>query len=239
MNPTPLSAPTEPPTHEAAMPHAGRGNHDPALVQGIDALCALGGQPMEGAVEKVFARLDGYARGFIELSPFLCLASGDGAGHMDVSPRGDPPGFVKVIDDQTLLLPDRPGNRRYDTMKNLMSHPAVGIIFFVPGFGDTLRVNGAARVTHDAALLQRCVIEGHVPTLGLLVSVQEVFFHCPKALIRSRLWDPATRVDRARFPPMGRIIKDQLRLREPEAAIEAAVQQSVQAQLYRDPPRGT
>ena len=208
---------------------------EPSFVAGIDALCILGGQPMNGAVEKVLPRLAAHARGFIALSPFLCIASGDGAGHMDVSPRGDPPGFVHVVDDHTLLLPDRPGNRRFDTMKNLMSQGSVGLIFFVPGFGDTLRVNGTGRVTNDAALLQRCIVEGHTPTLGLLVTVREVFFHCPKALIRSRLWDPQARVDRASFPSMGKIIKDQLQLQESASDIDESVQRANAAQLYRAP----
>ena len=235
---------TMPPPAGAALQHA---QHEvgsppiatePSFVAGIDALCTLGGQPMHGAIEKVFPRLDAHARGFIALSPFLCIASSDGAGHMDVSPRGDPPGFVQVVDDHTLLIPDRPGNRRFDTMKNLMSQGSVGIIFFVPGFGDTLRVNGTASVTNDAGLLQRCTVEGHTPTLGLMVTVQEVFFHCPKALIRSRLWDPHARVDRASFPSMGRIIKDQLQLQESESDIDASVQRANAAQLYSAPDVG-
>ena len=206
-----------------------------SFVPDLDGLCALGGQPMHGAVEKVFSSLDTHARGFIALSPFLCISSGDGEGNMDVSPRGDPPGFVQVLDDRTLLLPDRPGNRRYDTMKNLMTEASVAIIFFVPGFGETLRVNGTACVTNDATLLARCMVEGHTPTLGMLVTIREVFFHCPKALIRSRLWNPEARVDRASFASMGQIIKDQMQLQESARIIEANMNVSIAAQLYREP----
>jgi PPOX class probable FMN-dependent enzyme len=161
------------------------------------------------AANKVLSRLDPHCRAFIALSPFLVLATTDGAGRLDASPRGDAPGFVAVLDDATLLLPDRPGNRRVDSYANIVANPAVGLLFMVPGIDETVRVNGTARVVTDADLLAQVPAQGKVPAAGLLITVQEAFFHCAKALIRSRLWDPGTRVERKSFPTLGKIIADQ------------------------------
>jgi uncharacterized protein len=180
---------------------------------------------------KVLPRLDGHARAFIALSPFLVLASADAAGRADASPRGDAPGFVAVVDDHTLLLPDRPGNRRVDSYGNVLAHPGIGLLFFVPGIDETLRVNGAARIVTGAALLAPLAAQGKMPAAGLLVSVQEVFFHCGKALIRSRLWDAGTRVERRSFPSLGRIIADQTRLVAAESA-DAAIEREYRTELY-------
>ena len=130
-----------------------------------------------------------------------------GRGAVDASPRGDPPGFVRVLDDTTLLLPDRPGNNRIDTFRNVVAHPGVGLIFFVPGIEETLRVNGRGRPTTGA--LEDSSVQGRVPRTGLIIEIDEVFFHCAKALKRSRLWDPAAQVERSSFPSLGRIIADQ------------------------------
>jgi len=146
------------------------------------------------------------------------LATSDGAGGVDASPRGDAPGFVAVLDDATLLLPDRPGNNRVDSYGNIVAHPGVGLLFFVPGINETLRVNGDARVITDGALLTPLAAHGKTPSAGLLVAVKEVFFHCAKALMRSHLWDPATQVERSTFPSLGKIIADQTRaMPAPEA----------------------
>ncbi|PSJ57125.1 pyridoxamine 5'-phosphate oxidase family protein [Pseudaminobacter soli (ex Li et al. 2025)] len=202
------------------------------VVTETDEICRIGGDPMPGAVEKVFDRLDRYGRQFIALSPFLCMGSTDAQGSADVSPRGDAPGFVAVLDDRTLLIPERPGNRRFDTMKNLMRNPAVGIIFFVPGINETLRLNGHAKVVDDAALLAGLAFGGHVPKLGITVTIHEVFFHCARALLRSKLWESSARIDRADFPTMGEIVKAQLQLREDEKAIETNIQASYSTELY-------
>lgn len=179
--------------------------------------------------------LDKYSRQFISLSPFLVISTADATGRADLSPRGDPPGFVQVIDDRTILIPDRPGNNRLDTMANIVANPNVGILFFVPGFEDTLRLNGKARITDDAALLAACAVQGKQPMVGILVSVEEVFMHCAKALKRSRLWDPASRQDRSQMPTIARIILDQTStpVAEPEAAkIDADVEEEYRSALY-------
>lgn len=162
------------------------------------------------ADRKVLPRLDAHCRHFITLSPFLVLASADRDGRVDASPRGDPPGFVSILDDSTLLLPDRPGNNRVDSFANILEAPGVGLIFFVPGIDETLRVNGTGRVVTDADALHSSAVAGKVPRTGLLVTVEEVFFHCAKALRRSRLWDPAIQVERKSFPTLGRIVADQI-----------------------------
>jgi PPOX class probable FMN-dependent enzyme len=170
------------------------------------------------AERKVLTRLDAHCRHFIALSPFAVLATSDGAGHVDASPRGDAPGFVAVLDDFSLLLPDRPGNNRVDSYGNIVAHPGVGLLFFVPGINETLRVNGDARVVTEGALLGPLAAQGKVPSAGLLIAVKEVFFHCAKALMRSHLWDASTQVERSRFPTLGKIIADQTRaMPEPEA----------------------
>ncbi len=167
------------------------------------------GEPVSRTVERQLSKLDKHCRHFISLSPFLVMASWgpDGA---DASPKGDPPGFVKVIDDTTLLLPDRRGNARVDSMQNILDSPDVGLIFFVPGVEETLRINGVAEITTDGALLEPLAMKGKVPQSGLLIRVKEAFFHCGKSIIRSRLWDPDTRIERSEFPTLGQIVADQV-----------------------------
>lgn len=181
----------------------------PALVADAAGLAALYPPPGERAVRKCIPRLDRHCRALIAASPFVVVGT-CGPGGADVSPRGDAPGFVRVLDDATLLIPDRPGNNRLDTMRNLLAAPQVGLLFFLPGMDEMLRVNGSAAVTCDAALLEPSAVNGRVPRTGLLVTVREAFLHCAKAVIRSRLWDPASHVDRSRFPTAGRIQAEQI-----------------------------
>jgi uncharacterized protein len=162
------------------------------------------------AANKVLARLDRHCRAFIALSPFLALGTSDADGRQDVSPRGDPPGFVKVLDDRTLAIPDRVGNRRVDSLANVVANPRVGLLFFVPGVDETLRVNGRARVSTDPDLLAALAFNGKPAVSALVVEVEEAFLHCGKALLRSRLWDPASRVERKRLPSLARMIADQI-----------------------------
>lgn len=182
------------------------------------------------AERKVLPRLDRHARAFIGLSPLLVLASADGDGRADASPRGDAPGFVLVLDDATLLVPDRPGNNRVDSYGNVLAHPGVGLIFFVPGIDETLRVNGAARVITEAALLARTEAQGKLPRAGLLIDIHEVFFHCGKALKRSKLWDAARHVPRADFPTLGRIIGEQTGT--DVTANDTRIEESYRTRLY-------
>lgn len=183
------------------------------------------------AVKKVLTRLDRHCRDFIALSPFLVLATTDAEGHVDASPRGDAPGFVQVLDDVTLLLPDRPGNNRVDSYGNVVANPGVGLLFLVPGINETLRVNGTARVVTEQTLLEPAVAQGKVPRAGLLVTVDEAFLHCGKALIRARLWDAERHVPRSRLPSLGRIIADQTGACDAEQA-DKAVDHSYRTTLY-------
>ena len=171
------------------------------------ALVALIGKPTEIVCAKVADRLNELTRQFIEQSPFLCIATSDGGGNCDVSPRGDPKGFVRILDERTLLIPERPGNRMADTLKNILRNPHVGLLFVIPGVGDSFRVNGRATLTTDAALLAPCVVEGKAPKLGILVDVEAAYTQCSKAFLRSQLWNPAQFLDRAVLPSNGNIHK--------------------------------
>jgi PPOX class probable FMN-dependent enzyme len=183
------------------------------------------------ADKKVLTFLDRFCRDFIALSPFLVLASSDGKGRGDASPRGDSPGFVAVLDERTLLIPDRLGNKRVDSFGNILTSPGIGLIFLVPGINETLRVNGTASITRDATLLQPLAAQGKVPTVGLMVHVEETFFHCGKALMRSKLWDPASRVDRSSFPTLGRIIAEQTEAITVDVA-ERTMEEAYRTRLY-------
>lgn len=154
--------------------------------------------------------LDRHAIAFIARSPFLCIGTQSADGRADVSPRGDPCGFVKVLDEHTLLIPDRPGNNRLDTQSNILANPSVGLIFMVPGFDDTLRVNGSAMITRDPDLLALFSINDRLPLTAIVVRVDEVFLHCAKAFRRSKLWDPASLQDRSEMPSLVKIILDQI-----------------------------
>lgn len=153
--------------------------------------------------------IDKYSRQFIAMSPFVVVSTADADGKADLSPRGDPPGFVHIVDEHTILIPDRPGNNRLDTMANIVANPNVACLFFIPGFEDTLRLNGRARLTDDGELLQHCTVNGKQPKVGILIAVEEVFMHCAKALKRSKLWQADYRQDRGQMPSIARIIMDQ------------------------------
>jgi PPOX class probable FMN-dependent enzyme len=168
-------------------------------------LRALLGEPAAIVRAKVADRLNDLTRRFVDLSPFVLLATSAPDGTCDVSPRGDPPGFVRVLDERTLLLPDRPGNKLADSLRNVLRNPHVGLLFLVPGVGDTLRVNGRATLVTDEDLLAPCAVEGKVPKLGLRIEVDEVFTHCSKAFLRARLWDSETFVDRSELPSSGEV----------------------------------
>jgi PPOX class probable FMN-dependent enzyme len=165
------------------------------------------GQPTEVVKAKLADRLNDLTRQFVERSPFLCVATGRPDGGLDVSPRGDPSGFVRVLDEQTLLLPDRPGNRLADTLVNLLSDPRIALLFLVPGVGDTFRVNGTAIITDDSDLLAASAVEGKAPRLGILVTVMEAYTQCAKAIIRSDLWNPAQHIERSDLPSHGEILR--------------------------------
>jgi PPOX class probable FMN-dependent enzyme len=178
----------------------------------IDDESALRGRydaPMELALLKQLDRLDDHCRNFLAHSPFAVIAS-TRAGHgTDVSPRGDAPGFVRVLDDRTIAIPDRPGNNRLDTMSNIVADAEVGLLFFIPGIDETLRVNGTARLSTAPELLAAAAVNGREPRMIILVTVREAFLHCGKALKRSKLWHDDYRVAKRDFPSLGRMIVEQ------------------------------
>ena len=165
------------------------------------------GGPTEVVLAKLADRLNKLTRQFIERSPFVCVATARPDGGIDVSPRGDPPGFVRVIDERTVLLPERPGNRIADTLTNLLADPRVALLFLIPGVGDTFRVNGTAVITDDRDLLSTSAVNGKVPRLGIVVSVMEAYTQCAKALIRSDLWNPENHIERRELPASGEILR--------------------------------
>lgn len=181
------------------------------------ALRGIIGEPTELVKSKIVDYIHPLNRRFIELSPFVVVATGRPDGGLDVSPRGDPPGFVRVLDEKTLLLPDRPGNKLADTLTNLLEDDRIAVLFLIPGIGETFRVNGRGRIVDDAELLQDSAVEGKAPKLGILVTVEEAYGQCPKALIRSDLWNPEKHVSRDALPTPGEMMRA---VADPELDVE-------------------
>ncbi len=177
----------------------------------LSALRALYGPARERSLKKEIPALDAHAVQFIGLSPFVVLASSSADGHMDASPRGGEPGFVKVLDAHTLLVPDSPGNNRLDTLENIIATGRVGTLFMVPGFDETLRVNGRAVLSTDPADLALCADARRTPALVIRMTVESVYLHCAKAFMRSQLWDASRQVDRGQMPSMAEMMRDQIR----------------------------
>ena len=179
------------------------------MIESKEALRALYPPAKERSLKKQLARLDRHCLRFIGLSPFVVLASGGAGGHCDASPRGGEPGFVKAPDDATLLIPDAPGNNRLDTLENIIATGRVGLLFLIPGVDETLRVNGKARVVDTPKLLEEFSSEKRKPKLIIEVAVEDVYLHCAKALMRSKLWSSASQVERSVLPTMGQMLNDQ------------------------------
>ena len=165
------------------------------------------GQPLEIVCRKVTDRLNALTRKFIENASMVCLSTADHEGNCDVSPRGDPAGFVRILDEKTLLLPERPGNRLADSLLNILSNPHVGMLFIIPGISDTFRVNGRATIITDADLLAPCEVEGKVPKLGILIDIDSAYTQCSKAFLRSDFWNPERYLVRKALPSSGEIMK--------------------------------
>ena len=168
----------------------------------------------EVAIRKELSLIDEHSRRFIEKCPFLLIGSQDASGNGDVSPKGDQPGFVKCLDNTTLAIPDRPGNNRLDTWENIIENPGVGLIFIIPGMNETLRINGEARLTIDTELCSKMQVNNRPAKAVLIVKVREVYMHCAKAFIRSKLWTHGTWAPRSDMPSLGQILKDQAELVE-------------------------
>ncbi len=180
------------------------------LVETEESLRSLYGETHALAVKKCLPALDNYCREYISRSPFICLSTQHANGTADVSPRGDPAGFVHILDSTTIVIPDRPGNNRLDSLSNIISNPSVGLLFLVPGFDDTLRINGRAFLTRDPELLQSMAVRNREPTLAIVVEIREVFLHCAKAFRRAKLWQPESLQDRRQLPSLATIVTEQI-----------------------------
>jgi uncharacterized protein len=190
------------------------------------------GNPNQRVLKKQIAALDDHCRAFIAKSPFVLVSSCDADGNMDISPKGDPAGFVLVLDDNTLAIPDRPGNRRADTFRNLLQNPHVGLLFLIPGKQETLRVSGSAFVVRDEWVRERMALGGKLPEFALIVRVQEAFLHCAKCVIRSKLWDSKFWPDIAGLPTLAQAIVDQTKLGQSVEEVHALIEKDVRERLY-------
>ncbi len=204
---------------------------DPHLITDEAALEALYGAPVDAAVRKEVDHIHPHYQAFIEAAPFVVVATA-GPGGMDVSPRGDPAGFVTVADARTLLIPDRRGNNRVDSLRNLIHDPRIALLFLIPGIGETLRVNGRARISVDPVLLARFPAQGKLPRSVLVVHVEAVYFQCPKALVRSELWNPDRHLPRSALPSTGTILADLTRGGINGTAYDAAYPERLRTTIY-------
>ena len=190
------------------------------------------GYPAANTVAKIISTLDEHCRAFIAKSPFILIGSADAQGNMDVSPKGDPAGFVQVLDDKTLVIPDRLGNRIADTFLNLLANPHLGLIFLVPGKQETLRVNGRAKIVRDLWLREQLAVDGKVPALAIVLTVDTVFFHCAKCVIRSDIWNSAHWPDITGLPSLARILVDHGKLHDKVEDLQTLIDQSYRDRLY-------
>lgn len=204
---------------------------DPDIIGSIEALRERYAPVMERARLKSLRKLDKHCRRFIELSPFCCIGT-QAEDAADVAPRGDRPGFVHVLDDVTLAIPDWPGNNRLDSLTNILTNPHVGLLFLIPGVEETLRVNGTAAIATNPELLARWQVNGKHPKSVLLIAVGEAFLHCGKALIRSRLWQSDYKIERSALPSYGQMLKDQIEVCDSAEEIENSVAEAYKNRLY-------
>jgi PPOX class probable FMN-dependent enzyme len=200
-------------------------------VSDIATLESLYGAPIGASLVKEVDYLHPHYRKFIEAAPFAVLAT-SGPGGLDASPRGDPAGFVHVHDDKTLLLPDRRGNNRIDSLRNILHDPRVALIFLLPGIGETLRVNGRGTITTDPDLLAKFSVDGKLPLSVLVIEVDAVFFQCSRAILRSQLWNPASHIDRSTLPSTGTILQDLSSAEIDGPAYDAALPERLKTGLY-------
>jgi PPOX class probable FMN-dependent enzyme len=202
------------------------------VIDSHEALRDVIGEVAELTQQKVIDRIDEHARTLIAHSPFVLLATSAPDGSCDVSPRGDPAGSVLVLDEKTLVLADRPGNKLIDSFRNIVDNPHAGLLFLVPGMNETLRVNGRARLLSDAPFFDSLAVQGKRPKLAVVVEVEELYMHCAKAFLRSSLWDPSTWPDRSTLPTLGTILRDQLSLATPADELDADLNERSLTQQY-------
>ncbi|MCB2001739.1 MAG: pyridoxamine 5'-phosphate oxidase family protein [Burkholderiaceae bacterium] len=197
-----------------------------------EQLRAVLGEPSPRVLSKVIDHIDVHCRGFIARSPFLLLATADGQGKVDVSPKGDPAGFVQVLDDHTLAIPERLGNRLADSFLNMLERPQVGLLFMIPGKSETLRAGGTARIVQDDWLLEKMAVRGKKPQLATVVTVHRMFFHCAKCVMRSDLWRPEGWPDLEGVPTLAQAIIDHARLSDSVEQVQAGLDESYRDRLY-------
>jgi len=202
------------------------------IIKTEQQLQAILGEPSRAVLDKSISIIDKHCAAFIAHSPFLTIASADAAGNIDVSPKGDPAGFVKVLDEKTLAIPDRLGNRRADTFRNLLEQPKVGIIFMIPGIRETLRVNGTAQIVTDVAVRELFAVKGKLPQLALIVHVEEAFIHCAKCMIRSQLWTLQDTDIKEKIPSLATIVKDHAALDIPVEDLDKYLKADEENGLY-------
>ncbi len=201
---------------------------DPHAINTLEQLREIYPEPKQRSLDKEIDHLDEHCRRFISLSPFAVVCSAAADGRCDASPKGGPPGFARVLDERRLLIPDATGNRRVDGFQNMLENPRVGIVFMIPGMGETLRVNGRVELTRDPALIDGLQTGGHPAELALIVHAEEVYIHCAKALIRSHLWDPPTWPEE--LPSAAEILSDHIGIGDVEASA-AALEESYETRL--------
>ena len=201
------------------------------LVTTIEQLEALYGQPYGPSLAKEIDYISAGYRKLIEAAPFVAIATG-GPDGFDCSPKGDAPGFVRILDDKTLAIPDRPGNNRIDGYRNILRDPHIALLFLIPGVGETLRVNGRASISIDPALMQSFAVNGKLPRSVLIVHIETIFFHCSKAIVRSKLWDEATKIDRKSLPSTGTIIAEVSQGKLGGEAYDRDAPERIKAMLY-------
>jgi PPOX class probable FMN-dependent enzyme len=202
------------------------------FIENHEELRTLYKSPGDGAVRKELPRLDRHCRSFIAKSPFVLIGSSDGNGNADVTPKGDRAGFVAILDDNNIAIPDRPGNNRLDTLENIIVNPAVGLLFLIPGMNETLRINGNARITADPALRERLAVDGKLPISVVVVAVKAAYMHCAKAFMRSELWKPESWPDRTSLPTLGEILRDQLALSQSVEATDKWLDEGYQKTMW-------
>ncbi|WP_159884000.1 pyridoxamine 5'-phosphate oxidase family protein [Paenibacillus puerhi] len=200
----------------------------------FEALRSILGEPSPLALHKTVRTLDAHCRRFIALSPFLVLSTANEQGLCDASPRGDAPGFVSVLDDRHLAIPERPGNRRMDSIRNILGNPHIGLLFMIPGLGETLRINGKACIVRDPELLESMSVQGRAPMLAIGVEVEEIFVHCAKAFRRSKLWEPDSWHEHDELPAISRMLADQVkgRLEVSAEQVDGLLQESYTKRMY-------
>lgn len=202
------------------------------IINNEEELRAILGHPSQLVLNKALNALDEHCRAFIAASPFMLIASSNAQGDMDLSPKGDPAGFVQVLDDKTLAIPDRPGNRRADTLRNILQNPKVGLLFLIPGKQETLRVSGRAMIVRDLWLRERMAIKGKIPDFAIVVKVEETFMHCAKCVIRSGLWQQEQWPDLNGLASLARVMIDHAKLADSEEQVQASIDVSYRERLY-------